>query len=107
MTRDLNRARREIDANTTRPAARKLQQVSTHSAANLEQSRVAKLLKSHQPRHPRPVFQVTMSLYLVEKLATAEFVFTIIVGTAWILPPLLACANFFFSQSCQLSCNPV
>ena len=32
---------------------------------------------------------------------SAELVLATMVGPAWVLPPLLACANFFFSQSCH------
>src|ERR1041385_1056879 len=53
MTCNLDRARRQIDTNAPCSVARKLQQVSAHTATNLEQLRPTKLFKFHHARHPR------------------------------------------------------
>jgi DNA-binding transcriptional LysR family regulator len=99
MSSDLDGARRQINSDATRAAARELQQVSSHAAANLEQTPAAKLIKLHQARHPRRVFRVTMALYALEKLARPELVLAIVFGATWILGPLFARAEFFFSKS--------
>src|SRR6185503_252583 len=45
VPRDLDRARREIDAGAARTTTRKLQQVRSHPTTDFEQSRAAKLFK--------------------------------------------------------------
>src|SRR6185437_6160678 len=47
MSRNLNRARRQIDASAACAATRKLQKIRTHATANLKQSRPTKTLKLH------------------------------------------------------------
>src|SRR5215213_8505956 len=95
MPRDLDRARRQIDAGASRATTRKLQQVRSHPTTNLKQSRTTKLLKLHQPRHPRRVFLITIALDFIEKLARPELVLAVVFGATRILPPLLTRPEFF------------
>src|SRR5690348_9364889 len=47
MTRSFDRTRREIDASDFRAAARKLQEVRTHPAANFKQAFAGELIEAH------------------------------------------------------------
>src|ERR1051325_1573885 len=98
MSRDLDRAWRQIDPRAACATTRKLQQVGAHPATNLEQTRAAKLIEPHHARHPRRILVIAITLDLVKKFARAELVFAIVFGATRVLPPLLPHPQFFFSQ---------
>src|SRR5262245_6242591 len=99
MSRDLDRARREIDARAAGATTRKLQQVSSHPTTNFQQSRTAKLLKLHDARHPRRILVITIALDFIEKLNRPQLVLAVVHGTTRILAPLLTRPQFFLCQS--------
>src|SRR5215813_9902664 len=98
MARDLHRAWRQVDADATCAAARKLQQVGAHAAADLQQTRAAKLIKTHHARHPRRILRIAMHLDLIEERARAELMFAVKLRPAGILSPLFPRANLLFSE---------
>src|ERR1051325_445778 len=90
MARDLNRARRQINARAACAAARKLQKVCPHPAAYLQQPRPAETIEAHHGTHPRRILLITMSFNLVEEFARAEFMCLSVHSAARVFAPLLA-----------------
>jgi hypothetical protein len=97
MTRCFDRTRREINTSHVRAAARELQKVRTHPAANFKQAFAGELIETHYFAHPRRVLFVAVPLDFIEELARAKFMLTPMNRPAWILRPLLARALFFWS----------
>src|SRR6185436_11162097 len=103
MLRYLNGARRQIYSRTQCPSACELQQISSHSASDLEERRSRKLIESHDFRHPRRVILVTVMFDRVEELTRAELMLTSELRAARILSPLLARSKFFLHQTAHPS----
>jgi|GEM_PF-5829157 len=81
-----------------RTSTGKLQQVRAHAATNLEQACATIFVKPHHTRHPWRVLLITITLDVIKKLTSAEFVLAIVLSATRILAPLLSRTNFFFSQ---------
>src|ERR1051325_5171721 len=108
MARDLNRARRQINARAACAAARKLQKVCPHPAAYLQQPRPAETIEAHHGTHPRRILLITMSFNLVEEFARAEFMCLSVHSAARVFAPLLARPPLLFRPifpSIQASCD--
>src|SRR5437764_6937949 len=104
MPRNLNGARREINSRAACAAARKLQKVCSHAAADFQEACAREIIEAHHLRHPGSIFLVTMSLDLIEKLARAEFMLAPVHSAARVLSPLLARALLLFLKSYGAIC---
>lgn len=94
--RDLHGARREVEADAVCAAARELQQVGAHAAADLQQARAGEVVEAHQGRHPRRIVPVAVALDGVEKLPRPRLVPPGAHRAARVLRPLLARPPLFF-----------
>src|SRR5215475_1702212 len=89
LPRGLDRTRCQIDAGDFRAAARELQKVRAHAAADFEQVLAGEIIEPHDFGHPRRIFLITVTLNLVKELAGAELMRAAIDGPGRIVGPLL------------------
>src|ERR1051325_7825214 len=105
MTRCFDRTRREINTSHVRAAARELQKVRTHPAANFKQAFAGELIETHYFAHPRRVLFVAVPLDFIEELARAEFMRPAINCPRGVVGPLIARTLLFVITSYWLTGN--
>src|SRR5215213_2320380 len=104
VARNLNGARRQINARAACAAARKLQEVCAHPAAYLQQSCPAEVVEAHHRPHPWGILLVTMPLNLVKEFACAKLLVARVMRAAWVFAPLLARALLLFRKARVILC---